>query len=65
MKCLALGANGVLIGRPILYGLTCGGEDGVERVIKILKKELIYDMACVGCSSIENIHRNILYQHNG
>lgn len=62
LKCLALGARAVLIGRPVLYGLTCGGEAGVEQVINILKKELIYDMSSVGCSSIEQINRKILYQ---
>jgi len=62
LKCLALGAKAVLIGRPILYGLTCGGEQGVEHLINILKQELIDDMSCVGCSTIEQIHSNILYR---
>ena len=44
LKALALGARGVLIGRPILYGLACGGDDGVRRVLEILKRELTYDM---------------------
>ena len=48
LKCLALGARGVFIGRPILYGLACGGHDGVRKVLDILKQELIYDMASCG-----------------
>ncbi|CAF1345543.1 unnamed protein product, partial [Rotaria sordida] len=48
LKALALGARAVLIGRPILYGLACGGQDGVRRVLGILKRELVYDMACCG-----------------
>ena len=30
VKALALGAKGVFIGRPVLYGLTCGGREGVK-----------------------------------
>ncbi|CAF4080262.1 unnamed protein product, partial [Rotaria sordida] len=30
LKCLALGAKGVLVGRPILYGLAYGDHNGVE-----------------------------------
>ncbi|UJR19991.1 hypothetical protein I4U23_023125 [Adineta vaga] len=63
LKALALGARGILIGRPILYGLTCGGHDGVKRVLEILKRELIYDMACCGVTSIDQINKDILYKH--
>ncbi len=63
LKALALGARGVLIGRPILYGLACGGDDGVRRVLEILKRELTYDMACCGLTSIDQINKNILYKH--
>ncbi|CAF1462417.1 unnamed protein product [Adineta ricciae] len=63
LKALALGARGVLVGRPILYGLTCGGHDGVKRVLETLKRELMYDMACCGLTSIDQIDANILYQH--
>jgi 4-hydroxymandelate oxidase len=35
LKALALGANAVLIGRPIFYGLATGGADGVTKVLNI------------------------------
>ncbi|CAF3979259.1 unnamed protein product [Rotaria sordida] len=63
LKALALGARAVLIGRPILYGLACGGQDGVRRVLDILKRELVYDMACCGLTSIDQINKDILYKH--
>ncbi len=63
LKALALGARGVFIGRPILYGLACGGDDGVRRVLEILKRELTYDMACCGITSIDQINKDILYKH--
>jgi isopentenyl diphosphate isomerase/L-lactate dehydrogenase-like FMN-dependent dehydrogenase len=63
LKALALGARAVFIGRPILYGLACGGQDGVRRVLDMLKRELTYDMACCGLTTIEEINKDILYQH--
>ncbi len=63
LKALALGARAVFIGRPILYGLACGGQDGVRTVLEILKRELTYDMACCGLTSIDQINKDILYKH--
>ncbi|CAF1311978.1 unnamed protein product [Rotaria sordida] len=63
LKALALGARAVLIGRSILYGLACSGQDGVRRVLDILKHELVYDMACCGLTSIDKINKDILYKH--
>ena len=39
LKAIALGARAVFIGRPILWGLTYNGEEGVERVLEILREE--------------------------
>ena len=39
MKALALGARAVFIGRPVLWGLACSGEEGVEIVLEILRDE--------------------------
>jgi isopentenyl diphosphate isomerase/L-lactate dehydrogenase-like FMN-dependent dehydrogenase len=40
VKALALGADAVLVGRPFLYGLALGGQDGVEHVMRCLLAEL-------------------------
>ncbi|CAF1511654.1 unnamed protein product, partial [Rotaria sordida] len=63
LKALALGAQAVFIGRPVLYGLACGGHDGVKTVLNILKRELIYDMASCGITSIDQINKDVLYKH--
>ncbi len=63
LKALALGARAIFIGRPVLYGLASGGHDGVKRVLETLKRELTYDMACCGLTSIDQINRDILYKH--
>jgi 4-hydroxymandelate oxidase len=45
---LALGARGVLLGRPVLWGLAAGGSAGVERVIAILREEFEVALALLG-----------------
>src|SRR5262249_21844908 len=52
---LALGANAVLVGRPTLWGLAVGGQDGARDVLEVLRSELELAMVLLGCSSIEEI----------
>ena len=40
LKALAMGARAVFIGRPVLWGLAYNGQEGVERVLQILRDEL-------------------------
>jgi isopentenyl diphosphate isomerase/L-lactate dehydrogenase-like FMN-dependent dehydrogenase len=56
-RALALGASGVLIGRPALYGLAVGGEHGVARVLSILRGELETVMELCGCTTCSDITR--------
>ena len=39
LKALAMGARAVFIGRPVLWGLACGGQNGVEKVLELLRDE--------------------------
>ncbi|MGI9199446.1 MAG: alpha-hydroxy acid oxidase [Woeseiaceae bacterium] len=55
IKALALGANGVLLGKAYLYGLGAGGEAGVSRVIEILRSEIERNMMLMGLRSINDI----------
>ncbi|XP_059455957.1 peroxisomal (S)-2-hydroxyacid oxidase GLO4-like [Corylus avellana] len=57
-KALALGAQAVLVGRPVVYGLAAKGEYGIKRVIEMLKDELELTMALSGCSSVKDITRS-------
>jgi FMN-dependent dehydrogenase len=45
MQALALGADAVLLGRPVLWGLALGGRRGVEQVLRALHSELELAMA--------------------
>ncbi len=61
LKALALGANAVLIGRPIFYGLATGGADGVTKVLNILRREFEMAMALSGVDTIAKIDRKALW----
>lgn len=54
-KALALGARGVGIGRPYIFGLTAFGQPGVERVLDILRAELALTMRQCGAVSLKDI----------
>ena len=54
-KALALGANGVSIGRPYLYGLAAGGEAGVDRALSLLLAEFERTLALAGVNDIAAI----------
>ncbi|MEV6671883.1 alpha-hydroxy acid oxidase [Streptomyces sp. NPDC051162] len=50
LKALALGAQGVLLGRPVLWGLATGGQDGVRGVLDLVDRELRCALTLAGCS---------------
>ena len=56
-KALALGASGVAVGRPVLYGLALGGAQGVTSVLNTLKTELELTMKLAGTATIADIAR--------
>ncbi|KAH6773514.1 Aldolase-type TIM barrel family protein [Perilla frutescens var. hirtella] len=56
-KALALGASGVFIGRPVVFGLAAAGEAGVRKVVEMLHDEFELTMALSGCRSVKEITR--------
>jgi len=65
LKAIALGADAVLVGRPILWGLATNGSAGVVETLEILKKELEVAMALSGFNSIKDLKaagHTIIYQ---
>ncbi|WP_084618359.1 alpha-hydroxy acid oxidase [Cellvibrio sp. OA-2007] len=59
-KALALGADGVLIGRLQIYALSVAGALGVAHMMKLLREELEVCMAMAGCSAISDIDTTYL-----
>ena len=55
VKALCMGAKGVAVGRPYLWGLGAFGEPGVERVLQILRTELMVAMQQIGAPSLKDL----------
>lgn len=62
LKAIALGANAVLVGKPICFGLACGGAEGVAKVLSILKYEFELAMALTGKASIASIDSSVIWK---
>lgn len=60
LKALALGAQAVMVGRPMMYGLAVNGEAGVAHVLSILRREFDEAMALCGCPNIAAITRDLI-----
>jgi 4-hydroxymandelate oxidase len=60
LKALALGARAVLVGRPVLWGLTLDGADGVRAVLQHIRNELDTAMALAGCGSVGDVKRELV-----
>ena len=55
VKGLALGAEAVLLGRAMLYGLIAGGSAGVDRALTILTAEIDRALGQLGCNSVAEL----------
>ena len=58
VTALALGARGVLVGRPVLWALAAGGEAGVARALAILREEVELALALLGCPGVGDVARH-------
>jgi 4-hydroxymandelate oxidase len=59
-KALALGARAVMIGRPVIWGLTLRGADGVAEVLEHLRIELMRAMQLSGTAALKDITRDLV-----
>lgn len=60
LKYLALGADAVLIGRPVVIAVFGGGREGLKLLFQRLRNELIQAMLLTGVASVRNVSRDIL-----
>lgn len=63
LKALAFGAKGVLIGRPVIWGLAAYGADGVQGVVEMLQTELARYMCMCGRPSLAAVNSNLVRVH--
>jgi L-lactate dehydrogenase (cytochrome) len=60
VKAAALGANGVLIGRPWVWALAGSGEKGLARYLSMLQQEIAVTMALMGVNRIDELNTDLL-----
>ncbi|SFO89312.1 FMN-dependent dehydrogenase, includes L-lactate dehydrogenase and type II isopentenyl diphosphate isomerase [Amycolatopsis arida] len=65
LKALALGARAVLLGRPYVYGLAHGGEDGVRHVLRAVLADLDLTMGLSGQRSVAGLTPAVLTRSAG
>lgn len=61
LKMLALGADAVLIGRPLVIAAYGGGAEGISLAIKTMTNELQQAMILTGCASLQDVSSDILF----
>jgi lactate 2-monooxygenase len=64
LKALALGARAVCLGRPYVWGLALGGEEGVIEVLRAFLADLDLNMALSGHASIDEVGPHTLMTHS-
>ncbi|XP_043275920.1 hydroxyacid oxidase 1 isoform X2 [Venturia canescens] len=60
LKALALGAKMVFIGRPMIWGLACGGEKGAKDILEIFRSEIDQTFALTGCRTVSEVTRDLV-----
>lgn len=60
LKAIALGANAVMVGRPVLYGVSVAGQTGVERALFLLNDELTRAMRLSGVARLAEVNHELL-----
>jgi (S)-2-hydroxy-acid oxidase len=63
-KALAVGAQAVFVGRPVVHALSAGGEQGVSCMLHMLDEELRSAMALAGTPTIAHIQRTMVQLHD-
>src|SRR4051794_12131891 len=57
LRARALGAQAVLVGRPVVYALAVAGEGGVAHVLQLLREEVELGLRLLGCTSVAEVSR--------
>ena len=62
LKMLALGANGVLLGRPAIIAAMGGEEEGIELFFSRLQRQLVESMILTGCPNVADADKSLLFE---
>ncbi len=64
IAALCLGAKGVFIGRPYLYGLAANGQDGASAILSIFREEMERALILMGCKSVADLNKSYLFSRS-
>lgn len=64
LRAVALGAQGVLVGRPWAWALGAAGQQGIEQLLSDWQQELSIAMALCGVTRIEDINESVIARNN-
>lgn len=60
VRALALGAQAVLVGRPYMFALAAAGEAGVDKVLDLLRNEVVRVMSQLGAATVDEIDSSLI-----
>ena len=60
LRALALGADFVMFGRPLMYAIGADGAKGLRRIINLIKEELSTNLGLVGLTDINKVDKKII-----
>lgn len=60
LKAVALGARGVLIGRPWIWAMAGGGDAGLDNLLGMFQQEIRTGMGLLGVNRIEDVNRDVI-----
>lgn len=63
LKALVLGANAVVLARPLMWGLAAYGADGVRAVLEMLQSDLARNMGALGAPNLASLNRSMVRIH--
>ncbi|WP_051236923.1 alpha-hydroxy acid oxidase [Ottowia thiooxydans] len=62
IKALGVGAHLAFVGRPMMYAVISGGQDGVVHAIRLLREEILRSMAMLGMSALDEASTHVAFQ---
>jgi L-lactate dehydrogenase (cytochrome) len=60
VKALALGARACLIGRPWAYAVAAQGEAGIDRILSVIREEMLITLGLIGVTDVEKLDSSVL-----
>ena len=60
-----MGADFVMVGRPLMYGIGANGHKGLKKILEIIENELSTTLGLVGLKNVNDVSSDIIYKNKG